>query len=71
MLSYEPVGLIARSTKGSGEAKVCQFEDTGLGDEDIGSFQVPVEDVVRVNIVKTIQELLHDLIHSKTNRLKI
>jgi len=59
-----PIGLrfLERLGKGAGEAEVGKFEQTVFGDENIGGFHVAMKDLVAVNVVETVEQLLHDFL---------
>jgi hypothetical protein len=42
-----PIRLVLADTKGSGESKVSQFENTLLCDENVGCFHVSVQNLIK------------------------
>ena len=66
-----PVGLVLLvDGNGSSETKVCQFQDTLLRDQYVGSLHVSVDDFVGVDEVKSLKHLLHhflDLLQGELN----
>ena len=44
-------------TEHASKAKVSKLQDTVFSDEDVGGLHVPVEDLILVNEVETIEEL--------------
>ena len=57
---YERVRFVA-SAESSRKSEISEFEHSGLGYEHIWRFQISMQDFVRMNIVKTVEQLLHYL----------
>lgn len=47
-----------RNTKSSSQAKVCQFDNSLVVDQEVLGFQVPVEDSTTVTEVNALQDLI-------------
>lgn len=47
-----------RNTKGPSQAKVCQFNDSLVVDQEVLRFKVPVEDSATVTEVDALQDLV-------------
>lgn len=47
-----------RNTKGPSQAKVCQFDNSLVVDQEVLRFQVPVEDSTTVTEVNALQDLV-------------
>lgn len=47
-----------RNTKGPSQAKVCQFDNALIVNQEVLGFQVPVEDSATVTEVNALQDLV-------------
>lgn len=47
-----------RNTRSSSQAKVCQFDNSLVVDQEVLGFQVPVEDSTTVTEVNALQDLV-------------
>lgn len=60
MLTNLPVwGLRFANAESPRKAKIGQFEDAALGDENIGRFDVSMKNLVGMNVEKPIEQLLN------------
>lgn len=59
-----------RNTKSSGQAKVCQFDDALVVDQQVLWFQVPVKDTVTVAEVYSLQDLVEVALKTYTQMLE-
>ena len=67
-----PVWLVLLVDRnGSSKTKVGQLEDSLLGDQDVGSLHVPVDDLVGVDEVESLEHLLHHLLDLLQGELDI
>ena len=55
-----PVRLsIFVDTNSSGKSKIRQLQNSLFGDQHIGSFHISMNNFVTVNVIKSVQQLLH------------
>ena len=56
------VAIFHLDRESSCQAKVGQFQNPLLGDQNVGRLHVPMKDLVDVDVVETLEDLLHHLL---------
>lgn len=59
-----------RDSKGSSQAKICQFDDTLVVNEEVLGLEVPVKDTTTVTEVYSLQDLVQVALNG-TNMIKV
>jgi hypothetical protein len=58
----EHVAILAEVVEMSGQAKICKFELALGGKQEVGGFEISVQDMCRVKVVKSLKELIEDIL---------